>query len=567
MSVLALRAGSQALRDSAQSPTAAEALGLRTMHAMRLEGPAPVIDGKLDEPIWRTAPIATDFVRSHPHPGTIAGQRTVARIAYDNEALYVGLRMYDSTPAGILAPFPRRDDETRSDWVFVEIDSRHDHRSGFSFGVNPRGVQVDGSWSDDVLYNSAWNAVWEVNARIDSLGWTAEYRIPFSQLSMSRNEAGGELVLGINFYRYSPHAGEVSNWSPRLPTVNAVVSRFNELRGIQLGARPSQLEITPYVGASTARAPELAGSASSASLPRGTSAVAGVDAKIALPKGFALAATIHPDFGQVEADPSLVNLTSFESFFPEQRPFFIEGADVFAFNRGAGIGLPLQTGANAFSSESPFYSRRIGRAPHVGAISGDANVLDVPGSTTILGAAKLVGRTSDGWTAGVLDAQTANERALIVDPGHGNRSVVVEPAAQFAVGRVNRDFRGGQSAAGAMFTTVHRFMSSNDSSGLPSTSIFAGLDGRHRFRGGDLEALGFVTASSVRGSSEAIRDIRVIVGPLSPAPRRAAFCAATPATAQARRSMGSRCKGASRSWAVVTGDGARSRKRSRRGSR
>jgi hypothetical protein len=501
------RARAQALRDSAQSPAIAAALGVRSVLAVRIVGAAPVIDGKLDEEIWHTAPIATDFVRSHPHPGTIASLRTEARVAYDDDALYVGIRLYDSEPAKIRAPFPRRDDETTSDWVFVEIDSRHDHRSGFSFGVNPRGVQVDGTWANDNIYDASWNGVWESAAQIDSLGWTVEYRIPFSQIAISGAHAAGEHVLGLNIYRSSPHAAETSNWSPRLPTFSGIVSHFNELRGINLYHRPAQIELMPYVAARAARSPALTGDAASAALPRGSTAFAGGDAKVTLPANFLLAATIRPDFGQVEADPSVVNLTSFESFFPEQRPFFLESADVFAFNEGTGIGLPLAAGANAFASENPFYSRRIGRSPHDETIPLDAQVEDMPGFTNILGAAKLVGRTASGWTTGVLGAATESERASIVAGSGDHRDVVVEPAAQFGVGRVSRDFGGGESALGAMITTAHRSQPAGDSSTLTSSALFGGVDGRHRFRNDDFEASGFVTASNVSGTPTAIRDV------------------------------------------------------------
>ena len=501
------RAGAQSLRDSAQSPAVREALGLRSLRAVRIVGAAPVIDGELDEDIWRTAPIATDFVRSHPHPGTLAALRTEAHVLYDDDALYVAVRMYDPEPGKILAPFPRRDDETRSDWVFVEIDSRHDHRSGFSFGVNPRGVQVDGTWASDVLYDASWNGVWQCVARIDSLGWTAEYRIPFSQLGMSGARAAGDHVLGLNIYRSTPHAGEVSNWSPRLPSLNGIVSHFNELRGITLEHPPVQVELMPYVGARTASAPERTGDVESAALPRGSTAFGGVDAKVTLPANLLLAATIRPDFGQVEADPSVVNLTSFESFFPEQRPFFLESADVFTFNEGNGIGLPLSTGADAFASENPFYSRRIGRAPHEDAIPDGARVDDIPGFTNILGAAKLVGHSAGGWATGVLGAATESDRASIVAPDGDHRSVVVEPATQFGVARVSRDFRNGGSALGAMFTTVHRSQPGGDSSSLTSSTLFGGIDGRHGFHHNDYEASGFFTASAVSGTATAIRNV------------------------------------------------------------
>jgi hypothetical protein len=162
---------------SVDSARVAAALVPRTMRAIRLTGPPPTIDGRLDDPIWRTVPVATDFVQSSPHPGALARWRTEVQVAYDDAALYVAVRLYDPHPDSIVAPYPRRDDETTSDWAFVEIDSRHDHRSAFGFGINPRSVQADGAWSDDVVYDGTWDGVWEGAARIDSLGWTAEYRI------------------------------------------------------------------------------------------------------------------------------------------------------------------------------------------------------------------------------------------------------------------------------------------------------------------------------------------------------------------------------------------------------
>ena len=506
VALAAIPARAQSLRASARNATAVDLLARRAVTAVRLDGAAPVIDGRLDEAIWRTTPAATDFVQSAPRPGAIAMQRTEAHSAYDDDALYVGIRMYDPHPNEIVAPFPRRDDETTSDWVFVEIDSRHDRRSAFSFGVNPRGVQVDGTWANDVVYDPAWNGVWQSAARIDSLGWTVEYRIPFSQLAITHG-GDGAVEFGLNVYRYEPHAGETSNWSPRLPTINGIVSHFNDIEGITLRRRPAQLEVTPFVGARTAHAPDRTGDETNAALPRGSAAFAGADAKLALPGGFALAATIRPDFGQVEADPSQVNLTSFETFFPEQRPFFVEGADAFTFNSGAGIGLPLVTGSNALASESPFYSRRIGRAPHDYAIPPDASVREMPGYADILGAAKLVGRTTNGWTAGVLGAETASERATVDMPGDGARDVLVEPQAQFAIARVTRESKDGGTAAGAMFTAVHRSLASHDSSGLASSALFAGLDARHRFGDGNYEASGFASASIVNGNTLAIRTI------------------------------------------------------------
>ena len=439
----------QRLRDSVQSPTVAEALALRSVRAVRIAGAAPVIDGRLDEAIWSSAPVATDFVRSLPHPGTIATLRTVARIAYDDEALYVGVRMFDPKPDGILAPFPRRDDETTSDWIFVEIDSRHDHRSGFSFGVNPRGVQVDGTWANDIVYDPAWNGVWESAAHMDSLGWTAEYRIPFSQLALSHDRSDGEMVLGLNIYRYSPHAGEVSNWSPRLPTLTGVVSHFNELRGIDLRAPPSQLEITPYIGARTAHAPALTGDASSASLPRGSNAVAGADARLALAHGSRARRDDSSGLrtgggGSVAGEPHVLRdvLSRAAAVLHRER-------GSLHVQRGSGIGTPLcrrgrmRFRARARSTAAASDARRTWTRCRAARVCWSSGRDDHPRCREIGRASRRMDGAPD-----VLDAQTAAERATITDGEHGDRTAVVEPAAQFAAARATRDFRRRRERAG-----------------------------------------------------------------------------------------------------------------------
>ena len=235
------------------------ALRPRVLSATPVRGPAPVLDGRLDEAAWSGAEVATDFVQRRPTPGALASVRTEARLLFDEHALYVGVRAFDPEPARILAPWPRRDDEITSDWIFVELDSRHDRRTAFSFGVNPRGVQVDGVFLADVQYDTAWDAVWQAAARIDGDGWTAEFRIPFSQLSYSAEAAPegeplAEATWGLNVYRYAPGRGESSNWSPRLPSVAGVVSRFNELR-LRVPAHAGRLQVAPYAAARLTRVP------------------------------------------------------------------------------------------------------------------------------------------------------------------------------------------------------------------------------------------------------------------------------------------------------------------------
>jgi len=479
------------------SAPAEAALLPRSLAASRVQGRAPIIDGRLDEAEWEAAAIATDFVQRRPEPGALASVRTEARVLYDDDALFVGVRMFDPAPQTIVAPFPRRDDETTSDWVFVEFDTRHDRRSAVSFGLNPRGVQADGAFQDDVVWDPNWNAVWEGAARMDAEGWTAEYRIPFSQLVYAVGNDGetgssAPAVFGMNVYRYSPHRGESSNWSPRLPSFAGVVSHFNELH-LRVPVHRRRLEIAPFASVR----------ASGADSARGTRAAGGVDARAGIGSGFTLTAAVRPDFGQVEADPSEVNLTTLETLFTERRPLFIENAGLFAFN----VGAPFTTRGDSFASEQAFYSRRIGRATTLGLPAG-AEARDVPAAAGVLAAARLAGRTANGWSVGALAALTQSETARFLDASGGPGTRTVEPPAQFGVARVSKDFRQGRSAVGSIVTFVRRAgLTPELSSLLPDRALAAGIDARHRFGADRYEATAFALGSSVHGSPDAIGDL------------------------------------------------------------
>jgi hypothetical protein len=473
-------------------------LARRSLVALRIPGAPPVIDGRLDEPVWSQAPVATGFVVSSPRPGAPASLRSEARVLVDGEAIYIGLTYLDPEPARILAPLARRDDETTSDWAFVEIDSRHDRRSGFSFGVNPRGVQVDGLWADDTTYDSSWNAVWEGAAHRDPRGWTAELRIPFSQLAFSLPAApsGGtsgsrELVWGINFYRYSPAHGESSNWSPRYPGLGGVVSHFNDLR-LPAPPRVRRLEVTPYL------APRAGNDGPGRD--RQTSVKAGADLKVGLGSSFSLTATVLPDFGQVEADPSQVNLTAFELFQAEQRPFFLEGIDVFRMNTG----LPFATRDTSFADESPFYSRRVGRAPR-GDLPPGATAVSIPAATTLLGAAKLSGQTAGGWTLGAFTAVTDRERALLDGADGGSQEWPVESRATATVARAIRSFGQGDSSFGLFAANLHRFAPGPVLAAEEVRDATAlGTELQHRFGEGRYELRSWTLASRLAGDAAAV---------------------------------------------------------------
>jgi uncharacterized protein DUF5916/cellulose/xylan binding protein with CBM9 domain len=480
-----------AIQDSVRVVRAARP---RVLHAIALSGNQPVIDGQLGDAVWCDAPADSDFVQSSPNPGALATLPALVRVMYDDEAVYVAVRLFDPSPDSVLAPYPRRDDETTSDWVFVEVDTRFDRRSGYSFGLNPRGVQVDGTWANDVDYDAAWNGVWSGAARIDSAGWAAEYRIPWSQVALGRSAVGAPLTWGINVYRYTPHRGESDNWSPRLPTVVGVVSHFNQLQGLTVPPHSGSLELVPYGAASGTRS------------PTGTvqDATGGGDLRFRPTPSTFVGLSIHPDFGQVEADPSQVNLTTFEIFFPEQRPLFLEGADIFQFNSQ----LSFASRGTSFDQESPFYSRRIGRPPHRSVPDAALNA-EVPQATTLLGAGRFSARVGE-WSGGLFSAVTDEEDARYVDPIGVHHTLSVEPLTSFTVARTTREFRGGASAIGVMGTFIDRLnMTPGLDSLLPSSALVLGSDFRHRFAGDRYELSGFALGSRLEGSPEAIEAIRL----------------------------------------------------------
>jgi hypothetical protein len=363
-----------------------------------------------------------------------------------------------------------------SDWFAVSIDSYHDRRTAFVFAVNPRGVKRDATITGDDSRDDGWDAVWDAAVRADSAGWTAEIRIPLSQLRF-RTAADAD-AWGIQFERRIARRDEVSHWAPLPPEGAGTVSRFGTLTGLRGLRPPRRLEIQPYTAARLTRAPGNV--ADPYHQPSEWFGSAGADVKYGVTGDLTLTATINPDFGQVEADPSEVNLGAFESYFTEKRPFFTEGADIFA------TGYP-----------ELFYSRRIGRAPQ--GSPPDADFADVPEATTILGAVKLTGRTG-GWTVGVLDAVTADERARFTTAA-GQGSARVEPLSNYAVGRVARDFRGGRSGVGGIVTATHRRLD-GEMDFLRSSAYAGGLDARHRF--GNHEVSGALMGSRIGGSDTAI---------------------------------------------------------------
>ncbi|MDQ2890521.1 MAG: carbohydrate binding family 9 domain-containing protein [Gemmatimonadota bacterium] len=481
-----------ALAAQTSAPTPPLAAAAPVMHAARLAGTIQ-IDGHLDEPAWANAEPNTHFTQSYPEPGAAPTQRTEVRVLYDNDALYVGIRAFDTHPDSIAAQLARRDATgIYSDWLHVTIDSYHDRRTAFRFAVNPLGVQKDALEFNDTNEDLNWDAVWEVATSRDSLGWTAEYRIPFSQLRFGREAPDVARDWGIQVQRDIARNNERDSWAPWTQKDAGYVSRFGDLVGLVNVPVPERLEIVPYVSAKLTRAP---GSASDPFYHHNdTKPSVGGDIKYGLPGGLTLTGTVNPDFGQVEVDPAVVNLTAYETFFPEKRPFFIEGSGIFNFGQ-------IRYGPS-YNFQQLFYSRRIGRAPQ--RVLNNTEYVDSPDQTTILSAAKISGKTGP-WTVGFLDAVTAEENAQYLSSAGVRGTAPVEPLSNYAVGRVQRDFRDGNTVIGGMFTTTNRSLSDTSfQSILRSRADMGGLDFEHQWDNHAWGLAGYAAGTSVAGSASVI---------------------------------------------------------------
>jgi hypothetical protein len=466
----------------------------RVAQAVRRSGPVN-LDGKLDEAAWAAATPSSAFTQSYPAPGAAAIDPTEFRVLYDDQALYVGIRMRDAHPDSIAAQLARRDASgIYSDWVHLIIDSYHDRRTAFRFTVNPKGVKKDVYTSNDGNEDTNWDAVWDVATQVDSAGWTAEYRIPFSQLRFGGAAKGTERVWGFQIMRDIARRQGRDAWSPWTRRDGGLVSRFGDLGGLVDIPTPTRLEVLPYVSAKTTRAP---GDDADPFYDKTEFKPSfGGDLRYGLPGGLTLSATVNPDFGQVEVDPSVVNLSAFETFFPEKRPFFLEGSDLFSFGR---VSTHNDYGGNNF-----FYSRRIGRSPQRFPGGSTIAFADVPNETTIAGAAKITGKVGP-WSIGLIDGVTPEEKAKIQLTDGSRSTTPVEPFTNYFAGRTSRDFRKGESVLGAMVTsTIRNVDDAVFKSLLRSNASFGGIDFTHRFANRGWVTSGFLSGTHVNGSKEAI---------------------------------------------------------------
>jgi hypothetical protein len=468
-----------------------KAIEKRIYQATRVNPHPPEIDGESGDVIWKKSIEGDNFIQIEPDEGKAPSQPTTFKIAYDEENLYILIRSHDTEADKIVQRVTRRDKGEDADLVSVLIDSYFDKLTAFEFSVNAAGVKIDGIWSDDGSNRDySWDPIWYVATSVDDEGWTAEMQIPFSQLRFGKKDAQ---VWGLEIGRYLFRKQEWSMWQ-FIPQKSAgFVSNMGELHGIK-GISPSRrIELLPYtVGQTQFSQADPDDPFESGRDGRFTG---GLDGKVGITSDLTMDFTVNPDFGQVEADPSEVNLTAFETFFEEKRPFFIEGKNIFNYALGWGGG--------SFSRETLFYSRRIGRRPQHDPELDDDEYSKVPENTSIITAAKITGKTKSGFSVGVLDAVTAREYAKIDRNGQVQKEEV-EPLTNYFVGRLQKDFDKGNTNIGGMITALHRDLNAPDLNFLNKAAYSGGLDFSHQWHNKDYIFAVKTAYSRIEGSPEAI---------------------------------------------------------------
>ncbi|OIQ88772.1 hypothetical protein GALL_293350 [mine drainage metagenome] len=455
----------------------------RVYQATRLTGPAPVIDGRLDDACWRTlGSWSGGYTQFTPYHGAPPSHPTEIKILYDDRNLYVAIRAADG-PIATRSRHPGDRDEFSGDIVGVTFDSYHDKRSAFEFDLTSAGQKIDlrlfnSSW------DTTWNAVWDGKVSQDAKGWYAEFLIPLSQVRYVQ----GNDVWGLHSWRWIDSKKEEDDWNLIANDDSGIVQSFGELHGMAGLKVSRRIEVTPYVSAKAETFGHRDGEAAQSGRMK---LDAGLDAKIGLTSNLTLDASLLPDFGQLDADPSVMNLTAFETFLEERRPFFLEGNDIFKF---------------PFDEDAVFYSRRIGQSP---SFWPSQTVLSMPGSATLLGALKLSGKTSQGLALGVLGCETESESAEVIDNGVPT-SVGVVPRTDFLVARAQQEFRGGDTLVGGIVTRTQRYLDTPAlRDAVPSQATVVGADLMHYWASREYFLQAVVVHSRVTGAPASIEQIQL----------------------------------------------------------
>ncbi len=475
---------SQSAKDSINQPNKPSKVYTTT----RLTTSKPIIDGKLDDECWKTGVWAGNFTQWIPKEGAKPSQLTEIKLLYDDKNLYFAIRAYDSEPKKISRKLGRRD-EIIGDAAGIAFDSYHDHRTGFEFTVTAAGQKVDLIDINPFAYDMNWNAVWRVKTGLEDSAWVAEYEIPLSQLRYSKDN---EQVWGMHVWRWIDRLSEESDWEPQSLTGPGILYAFGELNGINNLPKFRRIEIMPYAVGKLKTFEKIPDNPFAKNGHSWLGNI-GLDAKIGLSSNFTADFTINPDFGQVESDPSVMNLTAFETFYEEKRPFFLEGKNIFNFD---------------LSDDKMFYSRRIGQAPTYYPELNSRQYLDYPDNTSILSAVKISGKSKKGLALGILQSMTAGEKAELSTNGDKSK-LRVEPLTSFTVGRIQQDFNQGTTVLGGIFTATNRFINDQYLEFMNGNAFSGGIDLLHQWHDKEFFVDAKIIGSTINGNAEAIRILQL----------------------------------------------------------
>jgi len=461
---------------------------VRIYQTQRLTTPKPIIDGVLDDACWKTGIWAGDFTQFIPTEGGKPSQPTFVKILYDDKNIYVAIKAVDKEPNKIIRKAGRRD-ELIGDVVGINFDSYHDHRTGFEFDMSAAGQKLDLVLTNPMLWDLNWNAVWQGKVARNDSAWTSEMEIPLSQLRFSN---ANEQVWGMHVWRWIDRLQEESDWEKQSLTGPGVLYLFGELHGIHGLKKSQRIELMPYsLGElKTFRKDPANPFASSGHRLMGN---VGLDAKIGVGSNFTVDMTVNPDFGQVESDPSIMNLTAFETFYEEKRPFFLEGKSIFNFD---------------VDDATLFYSRRIGHSPSFHPALADKEYIQAPDNTTILSALKFSGKTAKGLSLGILQSFTANEKASISAPA-GDRKTSVEPFTSYAVARIQQDFNQSNTLLGGILTATNRNISTPELNFLNKGAYTGGIDLKHFWKEKEYFLEADIIGSNIVGNVNAISTLQL----------------------------------------------------------
>ena len=450
----------------------------------RLTTPPPVIDGKLDDECWKKGTWAGGFYQWQPNENEKPSFPTEFNIQYDDKNLYIAIRAFDNNPDKIIRLSAVRDKHI-GDMVGVAFDSYNDHRTGFEFSVTAWGQKIDVVLYNPFKFDFNWDAVWRVKTGIEDSAWVAEYQIPLSQLRYSNKK---DQVWGMHVWRGIARLSENDNWEKQYKNSPGMLYNVGELKGLNDLKRSRRIEILPFV-LGKLNTMQIQPDNPFTKHGREWLGNAGLDAKIGVSSNFTVNLTVNPDFGQVESDPSVMNLTAFETFYQEKRPFFLEGLTIFDYK---------------LDDQSLFYSRRIGHAPSLTYHPNDTTFVKSPENTAILSAVKLSGTTSEGLSIGLIHSLTAAESAKLSDPEGNIYSRQVEPLTSYTVARIQKGNKSGTTIYGGMLTSVNRFINDPSLEFLSRDAYTGGLDLLHYWHDKEFYVDARLLGSSINGSTRAI---------------------------------------------------------------